>query len=180
VADAPRRADRDRRLITAVTGLVLALNQLGVFDDDDSTSPAAVATSGSPGAPGDETTPGGEEAPYGVSFPQGRAATLDEHVYEVVGTRVERRNPNELALVLTMRMTNGSEVPANFWAATFRLLVDEVPSAPVDDLSEVVEGNSTGEGVVTFTIPEAPGNHVLLFRNSREVRLPLDVRETAR
>ncbi|MGH3022072.1 MAG: hypothetical protein ACRDNI_00315 [Gaiellaceae bacterium] len=163
-------------LITAITGLVIALNQLGVFgDEEDAASPAAVVTSSDPPATG------GEPADYAVSFPQGTAVTIGEAVYDIRESRVTQRNPGELALALTVRMTNGDAAPANFWSATFRLLVDDVPRAPVDDLNEVVDTNSSAEGAVTFAVPAAPGNFVLQFSHAgQQARLPLELRETAR
>ncbi len=51
-------------------------------------------------------------------------------------------------------MTNNSGYPGNFWAASFRLLVNGVPQAPENDLNEIVDGNSAKEGIVEFVIPD--------------------------
>jgi len=49
-------------------------------------------------------------------------------------------------------MTNNGKYPANFWAASFRLLVDGVPRAPENDLNELVDSHSAKEGMVEFVI----------------------------
>ena len=51
-------------------------------------------------------------------------------------------------------MVNHGRFPANFWGASFRLLVDGVPLAPNNSLNELVESNSGKEGVVEFVIPD--------------------------
>jgi hypothetical protein len=50
-------------------------------------------------------------------------------------------------------MINLSRYPANFWNASFRLLADGVPVAPIGDLNEVVDGNAAKEGAIKFAIP---------------------------
>ena len=50
-------------------------------------------------------------------------------------------------------MTNNSRFDANFWAASFRLLVDGVPQAPENSLNELVAGHSAKDGMVEFVIP---------------------------
>ena len=52
-------------------------------------------------------------------------------------------------------MTNKGRYPANFWAASFRLLVDGVPRAPENNLDEVVDSHSAKEGTVEFVIPDS-------------------------
>ena len=51
-------------------------------------------------------------------------------------------------------MTNNGRYPANFWGASFRLLVDGAPRAPENNLDEVVDSHSAKEGMVEFVIPD--------------------------
>lgn len=51
-------------------------------------------------------------------------------------------------------MVNNGRFNANFWGASFRLLVDGVPRAPDNSLDELVESHSAKEGVVEFVIPD--------------------------
>jgi hypothetical protein len=46
--------------------------------------------------------------------------------------------------------------PANFWNNNFRLVVDDLPNAPVGSLNELVDGHAAKEGVVKFAVrPDA-------------------------
>jgi TIR domain-containing protein len=149
-------------LIAAVLGLVLALGRLG---NDD--APAAKATSG----PTKAQSP--TSAQYTVALPGGNKATIGEHVYEIVGTRVERRNPGELGLDLVVRFTNNGRFDANFWTRSFRLAVDGAARAPTNDLNEVVPGGTTADGRVAFAFPESAQALALVVED--DVRLPLEL-----
>jgi hypothetical protein len=50
-------------------------------------------------------------------------------------------------------MTNNDRFDANFWAASFRLLVDGSLQAPTSDLDELVPAHSAKEGEVEFVLP---------------------------
>lgn len=165
-------------LITAITGLIVALNQLGVWGaDSESPRSGVAATSAAAGTTESEPPPAGGATAYRVSFPQGSKATLGEAVYQVLDTRVEQRNPGELTLGLTIRMTNNNDFDDNFWSSSFRLLVDGLARAPVDSLNELVAGRSSAEGAVSFAVPEAARTLVLqLSHVGEEVRLPVEVR----
>jgi hypothetical protein len=138
-----------------VVGLVLDRSSIGFGDD---ASPAAKATS----------------PQYTIALPGGNKATVGEHVYEIVSTRVERRNPGELGLELGVRFTNNARFDANFWTLAFRLAVDGPARAPTNDLNEVVPGGTTAEGRVAFAVPESAKTLALVLED--EVRLPLELR----
>lgn len=55
-------------------------------------------------------------------------------------------------------MVNNGRFPANFWGASFRLLVDGVLRAPDNSLNELVDSHSTKEGLVEFVIPDTANN----------------------
>jgi hypothetical protein len=77
----------------------------------------------------------------------------EDRSYTILKIEVDRHEIDQLALTFTVRMTNQSSYPANFWNASFRLLADDVPVAPIGDLNEVVDGNAAKEGTVKFAIP---------------------------
>jgi hypothetical protein len=156
-------------VITAVTGLVVALTQL--TGGGGSATPVA-APSGPAGALSSVSTGTlpGPTGSYTAAFPAGAKATVEGAVYELLGANVEVRNPGELGLRLSVRMTNNGPYPANFWDRSFRLRVDGVPRAPVGGLDELVDGQSAKEGVVEFVIPEAARRLSLLVAT---VSLPI-------
>ena len=158
-------------VITAITGLIVALHQIGVGGGGDSGAPAAATsrtvetspatTAGSDG--GDVTQqPTGAAAAYTARFPDGTKATVGTNVYQILRARPERSNPGQVALHLSVRLTNNGNYDANFWNASFRLLVDRVPRAPTNFLDEVVNGHSAMEGEVDFEVPASAKRLVLL------------------
>jgi hypothetical protein len=168
-------------LLSALTGLIIAFDQLGLGRDDDT---AATTTAGTPTgetARSEPVTtaplPAAGAAAYRASLPDGATATIGELVYEILETRVERANPGELALDLLVRMRNNQDYDANFWDATFRLLVDGVPRAPNSGLNEVVAGRSADEGTVSFVVPESAADLVLLVGADDPVRLRIAIVE---
>jgi TIR domain-containing protein len=149
-------------LIAALLGLLLVLDRSGIGFGNDNTPPAKA------------TSPRSATAQYTVALPGGNKATVGEHVYEIVGTRVERRNPGELGLELVVRFNNKGRFDANFWTLGFRLDVDGAARAPTNDLNEVVPGGTTADGRVAFAVPESARTLALVVEN--EVRLPLELR----
>jgi len=171
--------------ITAVTGLVVALQQAGVFGAATNRVPRAQTT---PGAPVEAIKPppaagAGSSAATASSAGQGQAPQYPRSLAagtEVrLGSAAYRGNTEELTLRFTVRMTNGAKYPANFWDETFRLLLDGVPRAPVGGLNKLVPGDSAEEGDVEFAVPAATRSAVLQVRHSDEsTRIPVDLSAT--
>lgn len=90
---------------------------------------------------------------YPVELPAGQEVKGEDRSYIILKIALDRHEIDQLALTFTIRMTNQSQYPANFWNASFRLLADAVPVAPIGELNEVVDGNSAMEGTVKFAIP---------------------------
>lgn len=90
---------------------------------------------------------------YPVELPAGQEVKGEDRNYTVLKIELDRHEIDQLALTFTIRMTNQSQYPANFWNASFRLLADDVPVAPIGDLNEVVDGNAAKESTVKFAIP---------------------------
>ena len=64
----------------------------------------------------------------------------------------------------------------NLHDASFRLLVDEVPRAPVGGLNELVEARSAGQGEVLFVFDDVVERLVLLVGDGQDkTRVLLDL-----
>jgi hypothetical protein len=82
-------------------------------------------------------------------------------VYRILSARLEPYNAEKDALRFTIRCTNKGAYPMNFWDRSFRLLVDNVPRAPISGLNDIVDGQSAKEGDVVFEVPTGEDKVVL-------------------
>lgn len=151
-------------IITAVTGLIVALHQAGIFGGEEQKIPQIhsdaikrpAATEGSVAPPPGPPEPSSSSQPdsYPVTVSGRTEVKIGDLVYSVLAARLNRNAPNRLSLRFEVRMTNTGRYPANFWAASFRLLIDGVPRAPENDLNELVDAHSAKEGILEFVIPD--------------------------
>jgi hypothetical protein len=171
-------------IITAIAGLIAALNQAGVFagapkpaqpppsNATTAPPPAGPATGASPRPP----APASPATQPLRALAAGMEARVGNAVYRILAAQLDRRNAETLTLSFTVRMTNGARFPANFWDESFRLRVDGVPTAPVSNLNKVVPAQSAEEGVVEFVIPAATQALVLQVRQADEsTDIPVDL-----
>jgi hypothetical protein len=174
-------------LLSAITGLVVAVRQLRSDDNRSSQAPAAATAnpdngSGGPAVSGesDNTPSAGASSPYAVRFPSGTSARVGANRYQILRAHAASGNPGEIDLALRVRMTNQSAYPANFWSRTFRLRVGADTSAPTNFLDEVVEGGTTKTGAVDFTLAAAARRAALLVGDDPTEAVALPVRLTVR
>ena len=177
-------------IVTAVTGLILALHQAGVMGPGKQTSERPLAVQGEAGASsepkrGGERS-GGTTAADGISFPSGDAIQVGEGkervVYKVLSGRLEERSNDSLVLLLRIRVTNFTPYPV-FCGNSIRLLVDEAPRSPADTthLDTPIDTKSARDADTVFDgLPR--GSHrvtvmVVDPRNSSgdTFKLPLDL-----
>jgi hypothetical protein len=165
-------------LISAVTGLIIAIQQLW---PEHSSKATAVSTSRPGGAVTADTvmsppstTPASK---FTVRFPAGMHAEVGEAAYDVVGSGVTVSNPGQLTLALRVRMTNKGRYPANFWSRSFRLRVGSDTGAPSNLLDDVVEGGTTDTGEVEFGIADSTRTATLLVGDdvAKAVALPVRI-----
>ena len=151
-------------VITAVTGLLLGLGQLGVFDGGrpaatSSGTPAAGSSQpptsqpGGPAQPGGTVTGAGESAGWTVALPAARTYRSGDVEYEIVGARVRPDVAGKVALTISIRCTNHGRYDLNFWDSTFRLNTGGISNSPDSGLNELVAGDSSKSGDVSFTVP---------------------------
>jgi hypothetical protein len=162
-------------LISAVTGLVVAVHQLRPSDHPAaSTTPPAATAPASTGGGGGSATQAAGGARH-VAFTAGRRAQIGDNRYDILAAAVGAGNPGETALKLRVRMANGGRYPANFWSSTFRLRVGTAVSAPTNALDAVVAGGTTDVGEVDFTVSASARRATLLVGDDpgKAVALPI-------
>lgn len=166
-------------VITAATGLVVALRSSDAPRRE--TEPPAVTATNSPAeavAPSITPTPVPAAASGDIPLPSGRDVRLarGDVAIRMLSARLEPFSPEKRALVLSLRHTNNSRYPQNFWTASYRLVVDGVPRAPSNSLNQVVEGESAQEGEVTFEVPVQAKQVVLrISAGDERTEIPLDL-----
>jgi len=115
--------------------------------------------------------------PFPMALPVGTEVRAGTVTYRVLSAAIARRNMEQLELKLLVRASNHGSTPVNFWDASFRLEVDGVPRAPTSGLSEVVEGNSAGQGEVVFPFDDTVETLVLLIGHGKDkTRVPVDLK----
>lgn len=163
-------------IITAITGLIAALNQSGALGLFKARGVDAGATS----APADIAQAGNTHvAGMARELTAGQQAELPDARYQLLSAKLAPYNAEKQTLTFTIRMTNKSRYPANFWDDSFRLLVNGAPLSPVSQLNKLVQGESAEEGEITFLIkPPAPDALVLRIHEGDEATdLPLQLKE---
>lgn len=147
-------------VITAVTGLLLGLGQLGVFDGGGrpaatpgGTPAAGTSQPAGPAQPGGTATGTAESAGWTVDLPAGRTYRAADLEYEILDARVRPDVAGKVALTISVRCTNHGRYDVNFWDSTFRLNAGGVNHSPDSGLNELVAGDSSKTGDVRFTVP---------------------------
>lgn len=145
-------------MITALAGLIVALNQTGWLKKTSPVvQPSLTSTEKSITSTPSITNAAGLPRQLSV----GQEVKLAEASYKLLSAELAQHNTEKLSLTLHVRMTNLGRYPANFWDASFRLLVDDIPLAPANTLNEVVAGTSAVEGELVFVFPKTAQKTVL-------------------
>ncbi|QCO98827.1 hypothetical protein FCN77_15365 [Arthrobacter sp. 24S4-2] len=164
-------------VITAVTGLLLGLGQLGVFDggrpaatasgqpSPNSTAPPSGTSQPSGPAPasGPASGPGGASG-WTVSLPAERKYRSADVEYEILAASVRPDVAGKVALTFSVRCTNHGRYDLNFWDSTFRLNAGGISLSPESGLNELVGGDSSKSGDVRFAVPADTRDSVLRIK----------------
>jgi hypothetical protein len=166
-------------LITAVTGLIVAFNRTGGTSEPARPASPPVSTSPSSGSPELPRSGGAAgstaAASQPVALPLNRVSLAGgTAVVTIQSAAIEPIDLDRRALKFRVRHLNAGRFPANFWGSSYRLIVDDAPRAPTNDLNEVVAADSAKDGDVVFEVPAAAKNVVLQisFGDDRS-RIPL-------
>ena len=165
-------------VVTAITGLVVAFNRTDSRAREQPTPstqsvPSAAATR--PAATPASPNPA-QAGAQSVALPTPNPLRLagGDAVVTILSAQTEPIDADRRLLKLHVRYTNHSRYPANFWSASYRLLVADVPRSPTNLLDEVVDGDSAKEGDVIFEVPSMEKDVVLQVSSGDEKsRLPL-------
>jgi hypothetical protein len=145
-------------IVTAVTGLVVALNGAGLFS-----KPAAANNASTQTKPGIKNE--ADSLPVKQAEPQKpvekfkpvfsmTTVKIEDHEYKILGSTIEAITPQSNSLAIKIKYKNNSNYsPATFWNEGFRLAIDGALTAPSGDLSELVERHAELVGTVTFEVP---------------------------
>jgi hypothetical protein len=152
-------------VVTALAGLIVAINQTGWFgpqttpDPTVASAPTPTAPPGAtPAAPVQSPSPPASQASaarstYAAELPGMRDYRLGAATFTLLKAEVAPRTTEKDALQIRIRMTNHDRFDANFWDQSFRVIVNGVAMAPESNLNELVRAQSAGEGDVLFVIP---------------------------
>lgn len=166
-------------LLTAATGLLLGLNQIGLLSGSSSPTPSsgiakashsvaltgsssgAVATGSSPasGSSGLDSS-----SDYQVSIPLNHEYRVGDISYEILGATVRSDADGKLALVLSLRGRSYQAYDANFWDASFAVTVGEDIYPASGGLDDLLRANATQRADVLFVVPADTREGILTMR----------------
>jgi hypothetical protein len=146
------------RLFAGLLGIILVALSLYLSmagpKPDGTTSTAADPAATGPATGAEPAVTGAQPAgDFPVALPAGQEVKGEDRSYTILKIELDRHEIDQLSLTFTIRMLNRSNYPANFWNASFCLLADGVPVAPIGELNELVEANAANEGAVRFAVP---------------------------
>jgi len=175
-------------VITALGALAAALHQAGwlgsgptsaIAADTVSTMPPA-APAGLAGTPPANMSTQAVPAARAVALPTQREYRVDTVAFTLLAATLSPRNAEQDTLTLRLRMHNRDSFPQPFWDRDFRLLVDSLPSAPAEQLGELVESEAAKDGELLFLLPRDTAAAVLrIHRGNERTEIPLDFTKRA-
>ncbi len=166
-------------LITAVSGFLLAVHQAGWLrgysPEIAAEASESLRSEGGGLTPETRSPTLSSDRAAPALVPSMSQISLGQARYSLLDVQLEPQSPQSFALSIAVRMTSHSSHAQNFWDASFRLFVDDVPRAPVSNLNKVVAGHSAEDGVVRFVVPQGAESLVLQIRHNAETALiPLE------
>jgi hypothetical protein len=160
-------------IITAVTGLIVAFNRTGNRSDEVKPAPLSVSSGAAPGSPAESRTAGpaggaGRAQPLALPALNRVRLAGGDAVITILSAEIEPVDLERRSLKFGVRYMNGGRYPSNFWSSSYRLIVADVPRAPINSLNEVVAPDSAMEGEVIFEVPVSTKDVVLQISSGDE------------
>jgi hypothetical protein len=183
-------------LLTAVTGLLLGLNQIGVLDASSSPTPSTAIAKASPsmaltGSPSGAfatgslpavASPGSAASShYQISIPLNREFRVGDISYEILGATARTDADGKLALVMSLRGRSYRAYDANFWDASFGVTVGEDVYPASGGLDELLPANATQKGDLLFVVPADTREGILTLRfdGGQKRTVPFGIKPTS-
>ena len=153
-------------ILTAVTGLIVALQQAGVFDKPGTADFPAQEEAARLPEPAQDRTARGSDPPTPsppatarpLQLPDGPSVTMNfaggVYRYTIVSAHYEPSPPGKNLLRFRIRVWTDATGGVNFWSDSFRLHAGEFRFAPTNALNELVARDETKEGDVTFEVDD--------------------------
>lgn len=172
-------------VVTALTGLLLALHQVGWLDDDGlsaskGTPPAVVSTSPPTAGPtaGKTGTTVGEG--FAVGIPLNTSYKSGTVEYSVTAAAAAADVDSRVRLSFTIRAANSDDYDMGFWDKNFRVVAGADSYAPTSGLNQIVKGKATGSGQLEFVLPASTTDATLVFRFAEGERtVPFTITKSA-
>ncbi len=152
-------------IITAITGLILALQQTGMFSADPRTDPPATgeASTAAAAIPQVETPTTAAAptqpvaAPQAIELPDGNSVTLTyagsyRFRYTVQSAQREVTSPNQQLLRFRIRVWTDFPAGVLFSSDSFRLYSGDLRLKPTNSLNRLVTRDETADGDVEFEV----------------------------
>jgi hypothetical protein len=164
-------------IITAVTGLILALNRTSARTEP-ATPAASVSSASTPTSTTDSRSPAGAgvaNAAKEISLPL-HEVTLGggTAVFTIVSARIEPIDLERRALKLQVRYRNKGRFPAFYSSRLYQVLVGDDVLAPTNLVSEAVAVGSTMDAEIRFELSAATKDAVLQIGDGDDkARIPL-------
>ena len=171
-------------VITAGTGLVVGLYQVGLLGASTVETPSpTVVQGGNPvqavdGSSTPSTSSAASTRGYRVTLPFGQKFQSGNTAYEILKATTRPDADGKLALTLSVRMINDEDFGVNFWDSSFRLTVGEDTYPASGGLNDIAESHATKVGNVLFVIPDSTRKAVLTIRyfGGTERTIPFELR----
>lgn len=176
-------------VITAVTGLIIALNQMGFLGKGAAEKNAEmnVPTETFKSNEVQKVTSVAESKPVPptrskleAKFSMTSIKMNKELQYQILESVVEPKDPQNSILTIKIRCLFDGPYGYNFWSASFKLSIDDLPTAPLGyyDLNELVASHTAKDGTVAFEIPNnAKSLKLLIYDGDNKVEIPVSLIE---
>lgn len=166
-------------IVTAVTGLIVALNGAGLFSKSAAANKVSTQTKSevkneADSLPGKQAEPQKPVENLKAVFSM-TEVKIEDHEYKILGSTLEAITPESNSLKIKIKYKNNSNYsPATFWNEGFRLAIDGALTSPSGDLSELVERHAELVGTVTFEVPNSAKTLALhILDVGKDVAVPI-------
>jgi len=145
-------------IVTAITGLIVALNGVGLFNkpaaaNKTSREAKAAVKKDADSVISKQPEPQKQAKKLNPVFSM-TEVKIEDHEYHILGSSFEAITPESSLLKIKIKYKNNSNYsPATFWNEGFRLAIDGALTPPTGNLSQLVERHAELVGTVIFEVP---------------------------